>query len=136
MHECASVFDALAAPVITTTEAGVVLSVNRRAEDLYGVSAADHVDRPLDDLFLVDGLPWSGHPGHAEQRRQGRWSGKVAHATRAGKTVWVVWSLSRVPLPGGQGNIVVALAADVTELQQSLHEATASSSGARSPPAT
>jgi hypothetical protein len=103
MHEYARCFDALAAPVLTTTVADVVLSLNRPAEELYGIAATDHVGRPLDELFLVDGAPWSEHPGRAALREHGRWQGTVRHATPAGKTVAVAWSLSRMSLPRGEG---------------------------------
>ena len=125
MHERARWWSALAAPVITTTVDDVVLTVNRAAEDLYGIAAADHVGRPLDELLLVDGAPWSAHPGRAELRERGCWRGTVNHAIPAGKSVAVVWSLSRVSLPGGEGGIVVAVATDITEMQQALRDKSA-----------
>jgi len=112
-----SVFDLIGESLVRTDMAGVVLSWNRGAEELYGFSRDQAVGVWLGDLVGRDGFTPDGGLV-PELLENGRWRGELVRLTAAGNqiTVEAHWTLRYDA--AGTAVEVIGTARDVTARKQ------------------
>ena len=75
-----------------------VISCNRAAEELFGISCDDVKGRDLGSVLPGQALPPGWRRGAERARREGEWSGETGEVAINGGTVGLCWTVA--PLPG------------------------------------
>lgn len=106
-----TVLDQVRDAVVAIDEAGRVTCWNRAAEERYGVSAADALRRPVEELYA-----WRWERPEDEREAEdalattGRWRGELVHVTRDGREIPVETNAEVIrDTRGASGGLVAAL---------------------------
>lgn len=113
LREQAALIDQASDAIIVRSLDNRVLFWNRRAEEMYGWTAAEVEGRPVGEILYADQT--SLEEATALLLKQGEWSGEIAQRTRDGLTLTVLARWTVLKSASGEPLSILAINADITE---------------------
>ena len=118
LYQSAFLLDTISDSIISTDLDYCIKSWNKAAEEMFGLKAADVLEKPIYEVVGYTFRTDSREIAYKTLKTEGRWKGKVVHVGQDGKESYLEISSSTIKNPDGLAVGYVSIYRDITEMQR------------------
>jgi PAS domain S-box-containing protein len=101
--------------IISTDTHFNVVTWNKKAAEIYGISAMDAVSKNVHALLPHDFLPAAAAESLQQLKEKGHWEGEILHTNALGESVYLLCMVSVLKDPGNNITGYISVNRDITE---------------------
>ena len=121
LHHPAFLLDNISDVVISTDLKYHIKTWNKAAEEMFGLSGKEVMDRPIQEVLQYEFRTESRDLAWQKLKETGKWKGVLLHRTNEGKEVYLEVRSSAVKDPDGSTSGFVSIYRDIT-VQKNLEK--------------